>query len=397
MNKQRQNKEGDVIQDLEKLSVAVPSLSDHQLEKLRKGIATLSSILLSKDYKKNASEQSPCRRGDKCKKPRCCFSHPHEDKKKKSMEQLLIQMQDEAKELRYTTSSNRKSDSVPTPTLTFFSPETKNATTKGPGREEEEERVLETLRNIRCALNKVTWSNYDTLLAQVASLVDSLFVGGLLNDPVSAALLKMMTDHTIYTEAYGKMWSSLTEVYPCLLTAGQTFLDGYSEYYDRCRGEVVDDGEDIDNAEKQFVNYTKKKQRFALTSFLVHTMKYSSVSLEREAVTEKMHFMVSRLAILLTNDDFNGKEFEALIDDMVVFLREGWEVLYREEVWPLCVRQVEKTIARMIHFKEGRQRHKESKGRVDINIANDCNLRILYMLEDVMKDIIEQGRYHTSC
>ena len=407
MNTQRETKQIQVMQVLRKLSEAVPALSDSQLDKFLKNVKLLSC--LPPDCKMMPIEERNCRYGDKCKNTYCSFSHSQEDGKKQSVNQLLKEMKDKAKHLRQfhavrllksdkvTQDAERKKERVQEEAKRKEDIAQEEAKRKEERAQEEakrkeeraqeeakrkEDRVQDTLRNVRCAFNKVTWSNYDTLLAQVASLVDSLYMDGLLNTTVSSEIFTMMTDHTIYVEAYGKMWSTLAEVYPCLLPAGQKVLDTYLEYYDQFRGEECE----VATADKQLDNCIKKRQRIALTSFLVHSMKFSNVSLEREEVTEKMHYMVSRLNILLEKGECNGGEFGSLIDDMVVLLREGWEVLCREDVWPLCIQQMEKTIA---YFTDRRQ---QPRGQGE----QDVKLRILFVLEDVMRDIVEQGRYY-SC
>lgn len=360
-----------VVQDLEKLSRGVALLSDAQLDKLMKDIA----ILLPGDRRDR--RPVPCRYDNLCKKADCRFSHPQREKKA-SMQHLLTQMRDEANKLKYSQSEYLTAVHPSAPPLTR-TPAPETIPLKESNRKEDmanRDKVSDTLHQVRSVLNKVTWSNYDTLLSQLASLVDSLFVTDLLDDSVSAALLTMMTDYTIYVEAYGKMWSTLTEIYPCLLTAEQNILNSYLEYYDHCVG---NDKEKSVNRNEDISTCIKKRQRSALTSFLVHSMKYSSVSTEREEITEKINFLVRRLDTLQDKGVCNGEEFTALIDDMLVFLREGWEVLYREEVWPLCIQQIEKTIA---FFK-----HQRTVGGV-------VPLRLLFALEGLMKDIVEHGRYH---
>ena len=141
-------------------------------------------------------------------------------------------------------------------------------------------------------------------------------------------------------------------------------------------------------------------------------MKYSSVSVEREEVTNILKVLATRLDTLLDKGECNSLEFRAIIDDMVVFLREGWEVLYREEVWPLCTHQIDITITHLQRQRQelksyhenfnnsnnGGGKKKEGRGRGDNGGAQSCtSSRMLFMLEDVMRDIMEQGRYHIMC
>jgi hypothetical protein len=208
-------------------------------------------------------------------------------------------------------------------------------------------------------------------------MVDSLALDTLLDEHSSGKLLAMMTDHTIYVEAYGKMWSTLAEVYPCLQVPAKKLLDGYLAYYSHC-----------DHTHDSHLEAcVQKRQRVALTSFLVHTMKYSAVSVEREELTCKIEFIVSRLGHLMEQEDGGGMdcdsgEFDALMTDLFIFVREGWEVLCREEVWPLCLQLMEKTLSLLTLQQTQASNKKKSKTRWQ------------FKLEEVLADIKEQGRYH---
>jgi hypothetical protein len=414
MNMQRQNNELRVTQDLEKLISQVPLLSDQKLEKMRKDIA----FILSREGLSREGTR-PCRNGDQCKLPTCCFTHPC-DEKKASAEELVSQLREEAAALRHPKSkfstavngsgldsTKSSSSSIATPDIACTQQherdekkinERKNhedSDSDADADEDKDEHYTEELcRQIRCALNKLTWSNYNTITSQVASLVDALFVEDLLIPPTCDVLLAMVTDYTIYVEAYGKMWSALAEVYPCLLAAEKKLFDGYLAYYAHC----VDDKPETP-ADQEGALSAKKKQRTALTSFLVHTMKYSSVSVEREEVTEKMQFLVTRLdnILLVGKNSSNCGEFNALLSDLVVFVREGWEVLHREEVWPLCIQQIEKIIGHLQMQRRAEQEGTTSRGTTSPPAAarEKCSMRSLFVLEEVLGDIKDQGAYHT--
>jgi hypothetical protein len=222
------------------------------------------------------------------------------------------------------------------------------------------------LRKLRYAFNRVAWSNYDILLAEVASLIDTLSVLNLLNKNVSERILMMMVDYTIYEEAYGKMWVTLSEVYPCLHEGTKALMDNYMDYYSTFK--------------KFYPTPAMKQQRKALTAFLTHLVQYSSGSLERDEVGKIMGLIVERLKDLRMEGHHKIPEFDALAGDLIVLMIKGGSHMYREDMWPSCVREIEE----ILEF------HSESK----CHGGKGINTKILFALEDLMADIYRNSRYH---
>ena len=180
----------------------------------------------------------------------------------------------------------------------------------------------------------------------------------------------MITDHTIYVAAYGKMWSALSEVYPGLLHASKNIMNNYLSIYD-----------EVSNQPFELPQF--KVKRSALTKFIVHSMNFSSFAMERESIIEILEAMLGRMELLLEYDMHivkGDRDFDLVICDFALFLREGWEVLCREEVWPECIQFIEKTL---LQFKHDRNR------------GFAVNRRILIMLEDLLHNINAQGTYHS--
>jgi hypothetical protein len=236
--------------------------------------------------------------------------------------------------------------------------------------------VTDILRRIQGAINKVAWSNFDTLMDEITSLVNELSVNNVLSQN-SCVILKMITNQVIHSEAYAKIWTALTEIYPVLLTAEKTLLDKYMDFYD-CNdiGNIT-----LLDPEIDFDRAMRIRRRDALTTFLLYTMKHSASSLAREKMTRELQRILSRIGIMVEKGICDGSQFDGLIRDLLLFVRKGWEVLYREEVWPICITAIEKLIAFL-------------RSRVNSGIV--VSKKYILDLRDALKEIIDQGRYHTS-
>lgn len=383
MNNQREKKEISVILQLEELITQVPFLSDVKLEKWSSDLASMMS----------REKYRPCKDGDDCHKNDCEYSHPAEVKKKKMVEMDIIlgklkeravsELQGRPNRLAqfdFRWTLNKAPIATGNKMETVLDNEGKSVKDfKDFNDKATYDKVKNDIREdlfkqLCAALNKVTWTNFDLIVSQVGSLLDAMNNESILNDDEASNILAMVTKHTIYTEAYGQMWSQLTEVYPCLLTAEKKVLDGYLDCYATGNIEIQS------RYNNQMTSVVKSKQRAALTSFLMHTMKHSAVALEREEVTQKLEYLVDKLRILREKGQCSIKHFEDISSDLIIFMREGWEVLYREEVWPEGVRQVEATIEHLLKEREN---------------GKKANIRILYAFQDLIQDMKEQGGYHT--
>lgn len=297
------------------------------------------------------------------------------EKKKSSVTNILAQMSDKARELRKTNTIFSNKDRI----------EDKKDLSKSLSDQNEPGQVVRTashndqrsreeifLHHTQAALNKVLWSNYENIMTEIASQVDAMYFDGLLNDDVCSALVEMFSKQVIHTEIYAIIWTSLTAVYPCLVEAEKKVLDTYLDIYEY---------DFVSHSSLSADNSGMKKQREGLTSFLLFTMKHSSSSMTRVEMTEKFEFLVTRLATLCSMNKLEGQELEIVVDDILVFVRNGWEILYREEIWPLSIETMELLKSSM----------KKQKGT-----GKFPNSRLYFQLEDTLKDIVDQGRHHTS-
>ena len=353
MMNERQRKEKNVSQTLQELIIQLPSMDDFILENLEQHLGTVM-----RDSRKNRR-----------KAPERAKTADLKLEKMQSAQNVLARMEQEARELRKPISEKRQGSSCPSkcPSKSTSRKNTDVLDTR-------QDKAANILRNIQASLNKMAWSNYDKIVDQIVTSINELSVHGLLSNH-SDTILTMITNQVIHSEAYGKMWASLTDIFPKLLVAEKKVLDKYMDYYDNDHTFIV-----VSNPRTCLERSTKKRQHSALTSFLLHAMKHSCGSMTRVEMAAKLGLLLARVNDLVQRNECASDIFDDLVDDMLIFTREGWEVLYREEVWPACIQVIERLTA---HWELQR------------NLNQKVKMKTMFQLRDMLKDIIDQGRYYT--
>lgn len=367
-----------MIQQLEELISQMPSMPEKEFAKLQHGI----SKLLPPETKQKQLRLLK----DKCERLHRKFPHPV-NKKQAALENAVNELKQ------------------PLPgIIARFNEATRRPVVAQPGsnhqcRQEDKNKAVngwtqdtscdssgairdELTSGIRASLNKVTWSNFDVIMSTMGGQLSALSDQNMLDETQADSILAMMTRHTEYMECYGQMWSELADAFPCLRLAEKKLLGTYMLYY--CQEEDLasrDRAHNPWNDDRGVALLMARRHRAALNSFLMHAMKHSTTSYLREGLSEKLAIMVHRVKVLREGGRCHCREFNSIVSDILVFMREGWEVLYREEVWPLAFQQVEEIIE---HLR---------KQRV---LGRQVELRILFQLQEMVRDVTAQGGHHTS-
>lgn len=365
----RNQSEREVIQRLKELISQVPLMSEKELVELQRGVT--NKVLLP-----DTMRTQHCRNGDECKRIDCRFSHPA-DRKKAALENAVEELKRPLPGIltRFNEVTRRSAVAAATDSGRHHREHKKNAVEKWSQDIAKEKNTIRDKLTIGiCAsLNKVTWKNYNVVMSTMGGQLSTLSEHSVLDEAQADKILAMMTRHTAYMECYGQMWSELADAFPSLLQAEKKLLDMYMQY--NCHEFDLESRGGGGVALLMAI-----KHRAALTSFLMHAMKHSTSSHLREGLSEVMSIMVHRMKFLRQGGHCNCREFKSIMSDFLIFVREGWEVLCREEVWPLAMLEAEEIIGQL---------------RKDRGAGRQVELRILFQLQDVLRDVTEQGGYHT--